>query len=152
MKYGESCTPLYDHTGKKRGGLWWTYFLSLLFKITVDGVFVFLLFYIYEATFFPPLVKPTEKKIFTVFMVVTSFVCIVLTLCEVFYLCGKRFWECSGRGPRSVKADSFMMTRSPLTGKENSTFKELVPEKANMADNGGSGPGKEGSAPAYSIA
>lgn len=46
--------------GKKRGGLWWTYFLSLLFKITVDAVFTFLLFYIYEATFFPPLVKCGE--------------------------------------------------------------------------------------------
>ncbi|XP_078123792.1 gap junction beta-4 protein-like isoform X2 [Sander vitreus] len=167
LKYGESCTRLYDDTGKKRGGLWWTYFLSLLFKITVDGVFVFLLFYLYEATFFPPLVKcsiepcpnvvdcyiarPTEKKIFTVFMVVTSFVCIFLTLCEVFYLCGKRFWECSGRGHRSVKENSFMMTRTPLTGKQNSTFKEPVPEKANMVDNGSPGSGKASSAPAYSV-
>lgn len=61
LKYGEGCAPLYDNTGKKRGGLWWTYFLSLLFKIIVDAVFTFLLFYIYEATFFPPLVKCNEQ-------------------------------------------------------------------------------------------
>ncbi|XP_023284301.1 gap junction beta-4 protein-like [Seriola lalandi dorsalis] len=170
LKHGEDCAPLYDNTGKKRGGLWWTYFFSLLFKITVDGVFVFLLFYIYEATFFPPLVKcnehpcpnvvdcyiarPTEKKIFTIFMVVTSFVCIFLTLCEVFYLCGKRFWECCRGGPRSVRENSFMMTRTPLTGKENSAYKEPVLEKAKMVDsgNGEATQAKESSAPAYSIA
>lgn len=61
LKYGENCAPLYNDTGKKRGGLWWTYFLSLLFKIIVDAVFTFLLFYIYEATFFPPLVKCYEQ-------------------------------------------------------------------------------------------
>ncbi|KAG7250186.1 hypothetical protein CRUP_019479 [Coryphaenoides rupestris] len=119
LKHGEDCQPLYGNTGKKRGGLWWTYFLSLLFKMVVEAVFVFLLFYIYEATFFPPLVKcreepcpnvvdcyiarPTEKKIFTVFMVVTSFVCIVLTIFEVLYLCGKRFWECCGNYPKFTK-------------------------------------------------
>ena len=61
LKYGEDCKPLYDNTGKKRGGLWWTYFLSLLFKMLVEAVFVFLLFYIYEAPFFPPLVKCDES-------------------------------------------------------------------------------------------
>uniref|UniRef100_A0A672HFY0 Gap junction protein n=1 Tax=Salarias fasciatus TaxID=181472 RepID=A0A672HFY0_SALFA len=130
LKHGEDCVPLYDDTGKKRGGLWWTYFFSLLFKMTVDAVFIFLLFHIYEATFFPPVVKcreepcphvvdyiarPTEKKIFTVFMVVTSFVCIVLTLCEMFYLCGKRFWECCRRGePRFERENARMMTTTNM--------------------------------------
>ncbi|KAG7250254.1 hypothetical protein CRUP_006985, partial [Coryphaenoides rupestris] len=131
LKHGEDCQPLYGNTGKKRGGLWWTYFLSLLFKMVVEAVFVFLLFYIYEATFFPPLVKcreepcpnvvdcyiarPTEKKIFTVFMVVTSFVCIVLTIFEVVYLCGKRFWECCGvqRTSRHNNTNSFVMAKIP---------------------------------------
>ncbi|KAM4624818.1 gap junction beta-4 protein-like [Polymixia lowei] len=135
LKHGENCTPLYSNTGKKRGGLWWTYFLSLLFKIVVESVFIFLLFYIYEYTFFPPLVRctadscyhtvvdcyiarPTEKKIFTVFMVVTSFVCILLTLCEVFYLCGKRFWECFGRGQGSVRENSVVMAKTTTAAKE----------------------------------
>ncbi|XP_060949059.1 gap junction beta-4 protein-like [Limanda limanda] len=168
LKHGRNCTPLYQNTGKKRGGLWWTYFCSLLFKIIVDSVFVFLLFYIYEATFFPPLVKcnedpcpnmvdcyiarPTEKKIFTVFMVVTSFVCIFLTFCETIYLCGKRFWECCGGGQQSPRPNSFMMVRTPLTGRENSVYKDPNLEKPKMVEKGNGEVGKESSSPPYSIA
>uniref|UniRef100_A0A3Q0RH95 Gap junction protein n=1 Tax=Amphilophus citrinellus TaxID=61819 RepID=A0A3Q0RH95_AMPCI len=124
QKHGEDCPPLYDNTGKKRGGLWWTYFFT---------------------AFFPPLVKcreepcpnvvdcyiarPTEKKIFTVFMVVTSFVCMFLTLCEVLYLCGKRFRERCEKGPRPVSENSLLMSRVPVSEKENSTHSEPVPEK-----------------------
>lgn len=92
--------------------------------------------------------RPTEKKLFTFFMVGTSFVCIFLTFCEVLYLCGKRFWECSGRGSGSMRENSFMMTRTPLNGKDNSAYKEHGLEKAKMVD------GKESSvsAPAYTIA
>lgn len=163
LKHGEDCPPLYDNTGKKRGGLWWTYFLSLLFKIMVDSVFVFLLFYIYRATFFPPLVKcsedpcpnvvdcyiarPTEKKIFTIFMVVTSFVCILLTFLEVLYLCGKRFRECCGGRHHNVRDNSFRMPRIPLTEKDSSMFKDPDLDKV---DNGEVS--KEASAPAYSVA
>ncbi|XP_023119605.1 gap junction beta-4 protein-like [Amphiprion ocellaris] len=163
LKNGEDCAPLYDDTGKKRGGLWWTYFFSLLFKITVDGVFVFLLFYIYEATFFPPVVKcnqdpcpnvvdcyiarPTEKKLFTVFMVVTSFVCIFLTFCEVLYLCGKRFAECCRGGSLPMRENSFMMTRTPLTEKPSSAYKGPALENTKTVDGNG-----KASAPAYSIA
>lgn len=89
--------------------------------------------------------RPTEKKIFTVFMVVTSFVCIFLTLLEVLYLCGKRFWECCKGRSRSVRGNSFIMTRTPLTVKENS-----VPEKSKMVDDGDSEDTKS-SAPPYSI-
>uniref|UniRef100_A0A8C4HFZ8 Gap junction protein n=1 Tax=Dicentrarchus labrax TaxID=13489 RepID=A0A8C4HFZ8_DICLA len=140
LKHGEDCTPLYDNTGKKRGGLWWTYFFSLMFKIAVDAVFPC-----------PNVVdcyiaRPTEKKIFTIFMVVTSFVCIFLTLCEVFYLCGKRFWECCRGGPRSARENSFMMTRTPLTGKENSAYNE-----PKAVDKGNGEAGIQSSAPAYSI-
>ena len=60
LKHGEDCVPIYDHTGKKRGGLWWTYFLSLAFKLVVDAVFIFLVFYIYEDPFFPLVVKCSE--------------------------------------------------------------------------------------------
>lgn len=91
--------------------------------------------------------RPTEKKIFTVFMVVTSFVCIFLTLCEVLYLCGKRFRECCKKGPRSMRDNSFMMTRVPLSGNENSAYKEPVLEKS--VTNGE--PGQKGSAPPYTI-
>ncbi|XP_041933479.1 gap junction beta-4 protein-like [Alosa alosa] len=109
LKNGEDCRKLYEDTGKKRGGLWWTYLFSLFFKLAVDGVFIFLVFYIYEENFFPLVVKckeapcpqavncfisrPTEKRIFTIFMVITSCCCILLTLLEMVYLMGKRCKE-----------------------------------------------------------
>lgn len=96
--------------------------------------------------------RPTEKKLFTFFMVGTSFICIFLTLCEVLYLCGKRFWECCGGGSTSTRENSIMMTGTPLTGKENSAYKELGPEKAKMVDNGDTGKDASASAPAYTIA
>lgn len=95
--------------------------------------------------------RPTEKKIFTVFMVVTSFVCIFLTLCEILYLCGKRFWECCREGRHKVRENSFMMTRTPLAGKENSAYNETVLKKSKMVDEGNGGACVESSAPAYSI-
>uniref|UniRef100_A0A4W4G1D5 Gap junction protein n=1 Tax=Electrophorus electricus TaxID=8005 RepID=A0A4W4G1D5_ELEEL len=110
LKYGEGCPHLYQNTSKKRGGLWWTYLFSLIFKMSVDAIFIFLVFHIYEASFFPLLVRcheapcpqvtdcyigrPTEKRIFTVFLVVVSLVCILLTLCEILYLICKRCREC----------------------------------------------------------
>ncbi|XP_034016622.1 gap junction beta-3 protein-like [Thalassophryne amazonica] len=165
LKHGENCIPLYDYTGKKRGGLWWTYFFSLMFKIMVEVVFVLLLFYIYEAAFFPPLVKcredpcpnvvdcyiarPTEKRIFTVFMVATSFVCISLTLCEMLYLCGKRFWECCRGRPQPAKDHFNLMDRYPLNGNDNSACKD----KAKMVgESGGEETARESSAPPYTTA
>lgn len=91
--------------------------------------------------------RPTEKKIFTIFMVVTSCVCILLTFLEVLYLCGKRFSECCRGGPRSMRDNSFMMTRTPLTEKDNSMYKGPVLDKANNGE-----VGTESSAPAYSVA
>ncbi|MBN3306369.1 CXB4 protein, partial [Amia calva] len=144
LKHGENCR-LYEDTGKKRGGLWWTYFLSLIFKAGVDFTFVYLLYFIYEAAYFPPMVKcsqdpcpnlvdcfiarPTEKRIFTIFMVVTSFVCILLTLCEIVYLLVKR---CMGCVSSSRQSHQPTMTTSLVSGKDNSAFLETchlkVPE------------------------
>ncbi|XP_063080082.1 gap junction protein beta 10 [Engraulis encrasicolus] len=131
LKYGEGCKRLYKNTGKKRGGLWWTYVLSLVFKVGVDGTFVFLVYHIYEGYHFPSLVKctqvpcpntvdcfisrPTEKRIFTLFMVVTSMVCILLSLIEIIYLVGKRCVEIGKRVRTSRQmtvAPSMMEVRS----------------------------------------
>ncbi|MBN3296228.1 gap junction protein beta 9b [Amia ocellicauda] len=97
---------LYSNPGKKRGGLWWTYLLSLIFKASFDAAFLYILYYIYEGYDMPLLSKcnlspcpntvdcfisrPTEKKIFTLFMVVTSAICIFMCICEMIYLIGKR--------------------------------------------------------------
>lgn len=109
-KQGESCGRLYTDIGKKRGGLWWTYFISLIVKALVDAVFLYIFHRIYKDYTLPRLVKctlnpcpnivdcfisrPTEKNIFTLFMVITTVICILLNLCEIGYLMTKRCREC----------------------------------------------------------
>lgn len=99
-------THLYANPGKKRGGLWWTYLLSLIFKAGLDAGFLYILYRIYHGYDMPRLAKcslepcpntvdcyisrPTEKKIFTLFMVVSSAVCIFMCICEMLYLICKR--------------------------------------------------------------
>ncbi|XP_068608533.1 gap junction protein beta 9a [Brachionichthys hirsutus] len=97
---------LYANPGKKRGGLWWTYLLSLVFKAGFDAAFLYILFRIYDGYDLPKLSKctlapcpntvdcfisrPTEKKIFMLFMVVSSALCIFMCILEMLYLVGKR--------------------------------------------------------------
>lgn len=97
---------LYDNTGKRHGGLWWTYLLSLFVKTGIEISFLYILHKIYDSFYLPRLVKcevspcpnqvdcyighPTEKKVFTYFMVGASALCIVLNVCEIIYLVSKR--------------------------------------------------------------
>lgn len=39
---------LYSNPGKKRGGLWWTYLLSLILKAGFDASFLYILYRIYH--------------------------------------------------------------------------------------------------------
>ncbi|XP_063043170.1 gap junction beta-3 protein-like [Engraulis encrasicolus] len=104
-KHGEGAR-LYDNPGQKHGGLWWTYLLSLIFKTGIEILFLYLLHYLY-ANFNMPrkvscdmwpcqhnvqcyIVRPTEKRIFTYFMVGASAVCVVLNVCEILYLLAMR--------------------------------------------------------------
>ena len=41
--------------------------------------------------------RPTEKTIFTIFMVASSTICMVLNVAELFYLIGKALMRCSNR-------------------------------------------------------
>lgn len=79
---------------------------SLIFKAGFDAGFLYLLYYIYDGYDLPRLTKcseqpcpntvdcyisrPTEKRIFTLFMVVSSAVCIFMCICEMTYLICKR--------------------------------------------------------------
>uniref|UniRef100_A0A667Y4L7 Gap junction protein n=1 Tax=Myripristis murdjan TaxID=586833 RepID=A0A667Y4L7_9TELE len=101
---------LYANPGKKRGGLWWTYLLSLIFK-TGHSFFVTLCYFILNRLCSALLCsirlskcrlepcpntvdcfisRPTEKRIFTLFMVVTSALCVLMCMCEMIYLICKR--------------------------------------------------------------
>ncbi|CAI5781719.1 gap junction beta-4 protein-like [Podarcis lilfordi] len=97
--------PQYPNPGKKCGGLWWTYLLSLLAKATVDLTFLYIFHCLYPNFDLPRVVKcavvpcpnvvdcfiarPTEKKLFTYFMVATAMLCVILNLCEMAYLVSK---------------------------------------------------------------
>ncbi|XP_062863238.1 gap junction protein beta 10 [Trichomycterus rosablanca] len=131
-KYGDNCDRLYQNTGKKRGGLWWTYVSSLIFKMGVDATFVYLLYYLYEGYDFQPLMKcqekpcpnvvdcfisrATEKRIFTIFMVVSSLVCILLSFMEIMYLIAKRCFE----GIRKIKETRQMAHATSIHSVKNS--------------------------------
>lgn len=104
-KYGDT-SKLYNNTGKKHGGLWWTYLISLFVKTGIEVSFLYILHRVYDSFYLPRLVKcevspcpnqvdcyighPTEKKVFTYFMVGASALCIVLNVCEIIYLISKR--------------------------------------------------------------
>ncbi|XP_076017773.1 gap junction protein beta 3 [Genypterus blacodes] len=123
-KHGNS-KKLYLNTGKKHGGLWWTYMFSLFAKTAVEVAFLYILHHIYDSFYLPRLVKcevlpcpnqvdcyighPTEKKVFTYFMVGASALCIILNICEILYLISKRFVRIANkikRRHRNVKAPS----------------------------------------------
>ncbi|MEQ2162956.1 Gap junction beta-1 protein [Goodea atripinnis] len=90
---------------KITGALWWTYVISLLFRIVFEVIFMFLFYMIYPGYKMIRLVKcdsypcpntvdcfvsrPTEKTVFTVFMLAVSGVCILLNIAEVVFLVGK---------------------------------------------------------------
>lgn len=110
LKHGPNAPSLYDNPSKKRGGLWWTYLLSLIFKAAVDSGFLYVFHRLYQGHYDMPRVvacselpcpntvdcyisRPTEKKVFTYFMVITAVICILLNLCEVVYLVSKRCLE-----------------------------------------------------------
>ncbi|XP_064491532.1 gap junction beta-5 protein-like [Pseudopipra pipra] len=129
---GDGCQRrLFTDPGKKRGGLWWTYLLSLIFKAGVDVVFLYIFYRLYRNYTLPRLVKcelppcpnvvdcfisrPTEKNIFTLFMVVTACVCVVLSLAEAAYLIGKRCRECLQAGGGQSRRHS---QDCPLPGAE----------------------------------
>ncbi|KAK2494125.1 hypothetical protein MC885_017419 [Smutsia gigantea] len=114
LKHGPNAPSLYDNPSKKRGGLWWTYLLSLIFKATVDSGFLCLFHHLYQGYDMPRVVacsqspcphtvdcyvsRPTEKKVFTNFMVATAVLCILLSPSEGTYLVGNKCLK--NRGPR----------------------------------------------------
>ncbi|KAK3511486.1 hypothetical protein QTP70_009006 [Hemibagrus guttatus] len=109
----EQGKKMYANPGRRRGGLWWTYLFSLIFKALIDAGFLYILHYIYTGFDLPTMIKcdlypcpnvvdcylsrPTEKKIFTIFMVTSSVLCIIMCIIEMCYLvfkrCKKKFHE-----------------------------------------------------------
>ncbi|XP_007523324.1 gap junction beta-4 protein [Erinaceus europaeus] len=129
LKHGPNARSLYNDPEKKRGGLWWTYLLSLIFKASVDSGFLFIFHRLYQNYDMPHVVactqspcphtvdcfisRPTEKKVFTYFMVATSVICILLNLCEVSYLVGKRCLRTLGPRRRRSRRQNHLPDTCP---------------------------------------
>ncbi|XP_072103508.1 gap junction beta-3 protein-like [Mobula birostris] len=139
MKYGENCTQLYKNTGKKHGGLWWTYLMSLIFKTAFEAGSLYILHRIYDQFYLPRLVKcpmfpcpnvvdcfiakPTEKRIFTYFMVGGSSVCIILNISEILYLIFKRcFKSCN----KKLRKEEVSLSKA----KRNVLFRESIEKQS----------------------
>ena len=118
---GDKTTDLELETLKRRrlpitGPLWWTYTCSLFFRLLFEGGFMYALYFLYDGFQMPRLVKceqwpcpnkvdcfisrPTEKTIFTIFMVSSSTICMVLNVAELAYLVAKALLRCSNRAAR----------------------------------------------------
>ncbi|CAM5131858.1 unnamed protein product [Natator depressus] len=101
---------LYKSPGSMNGGLLCTYLISLIFKTGFEIGFLVLFYKLYGGFNVPRLVKcdmrpcpntvdcyiskPTEKKVFLYFVVVTSCLCIVLNVSELSYLIFKYSIKC----------------------------------------------------------
>ncbi|XP_042314807.1 gap junction beta-2 protein [Sceloporus undulatus] len=84
------------------GALWWTYTSSIFFRIIFEVVFMYMFYFIYRGYKMPHVVKcsgfpcpntvdcfisrPTEKTVFTIFMLAVSGICILLNVLELSYL------------------------------------------------------------------
>nr|XP_020657692.1 gap junction beta-2 protein-like [Pogona vitticeps] len=98
------------------GALWWTYTSSIFFRIIFEATFMYIFYFMYRGYKMPRLVKcsdfpcpntvdcfisrPTEKTVFTIFMLAVSGICMLLNLLELLYLMLK---SCMKK-PQTVKS------------------------------------------------
>ncbi|XP_029567683.1 gap junction beta-2 protein [Salmo trutta] len=121
------------------GPLWWTYTCSLFFRLIFEAGFMYALYFVYDGFAMPRLVKceqwpcpnkvdcfisrPTEKTIFTIFMVASSAICMVLNVAELAYLIVKALMRCSTRTSKKSRAyahpDHMTTNKSLLQNKKN---------------------------------
>ncbi|KFW89207.1 Gap junction beta-1 protein, partial [Phalacrocorax carbo] len=106
------------HKMRISGSLWWTYVCSVVFRLIFEAVFMYIFYMLYPGYQMVRLVKceaypcpntvdcfsrPTEKTIFTVFMLVTSSICIFLNMAELVYLMVR---ACARRGQHNSNPPS----------------------------------------------
>ncbi|KAG8524698.1 Gap junction beta-2 protein [Galemys pyrenaicus] len=98
-----------------QGSLWWTYTSSIFFRIIFEAVFMYIFYIMYDGFYMKRLVKctswpcpntvdcfvsrPTEKTVFTFFMIAVSGICIMLNVTELCYLLIR---YCSGKSKKPV--------------------------------------------------
>ncbi|XP_030417544.1 gap junction beta-6 protein-like isoform X1 [Gopherus evgoodei] len=96
-----------------QGPLWWTYTSSIFFRMIFEALFMYAFYFMYDGFRMPRLMKcnvspcpntvdcfvsrPTEKTVFTIFMIAVSGICILLNMSEFCYLVIKVFLKKSQR-------------------------------------------------------
>nr|XP_040016513.1 connexin 28.8 [Gasterosteus aculeatus aculeatus] len=104
---------LYRDKGSLDGGLFATYVLSLVFKVSFEAGSLLAFYYVYGGFAVPTrlrcsqspcpntedcfIARATEKKVFLYIMGATSLLCIVLNLAELAYIVWKHLWKCFTR-------------------------------------------------------
>ncbi|KAG7467250.1 hypothetical protein MATL_G00151380 [Megalops atlanticus] len=120
------------------GPLWWTYTSSLFFRLLFEGGFMYAFYFVYDGFRMPRLVKceewpcpnvvdcfisrPTEKTVFTIFMVASSCICMVLNVAELSYLVVKALMRCSRRSKNNhayAHPDNVSKDKAFLQNKKN---------------------------------
>ncbi|KAK7800600.1 hypothetical protein U0070_024226, partial [Myodes glareolus] len=108
FKRGEKRNEFKDLEDIKRqkvrieGSLWWTYTSSIFFRIIFEAAFMYVFYFLYNGYHLPWVLKcgiepcpnlvdcfisrPTEKTVFTVFMISASVICMLLNVAELCYL------------------------------------------------------------------
>ncbi|XP_042335631.1 gap junction beta-1 protein [Sceloporus undulatus] len=139
------------HKMRISGALWWTYVCSVVFRIIFEATFMYIFYMIYPGYQMIRLVKcdvypcpntvdcfisrPTEKTIFTVFMLATSGICIILNLAEVVFLlvraCARRVQK--PHNPTSGKG-SFLGHKLSSEYKQNEINQLLTEQDGSLKD------------------
>ncbi|XP_069743480.1 gap junction beta-7 protein-like isoform X4 [Narcine bancroftii] len=139
---------LYKDKADIDGGLWWTYFFSLVFKTSVEFGSLFIFNWMFHGFSVPRLLKceiepcpntvdcfvsrPTEKTVFLYCMAISSSMCIFLNICEMSYLIIKHFKDSymkpSGRKARRLKCgcEPLNSEYGHLKAPKNGTLKSVT--------------------------
>ncbi|XP_068441016.1 connexin 31.7 isoform X2 [Clinocottus analis] len=125
------------------GALWWTYMISIIFRIVFEVAFLYIFYLLYPGFKMVRLVKcdsypcpntvdcfvsrPTEKTIFTVFMLTVSGLCVLLNLAEVVYLIGRACKRCF-RGPEEESKGPWISQR--LSNYRQNEINQLIADQS----------------------
>ncbi|XP_075419710.1 gap junction beta-6 protein [Tenrec ecaudatus] len=129
------------------GALWWTYTCSIFFRIIFEACFMYVFYFLYNGYHLPWVLKcgidpcpnlvdcfisrPTEKTVFTIFMISASVICMVLNVAELCYLLLK---VCFRRTKRA-KAQRSQPNHSHKESKQNE-INELISDSGQNAITG----------------
>ncbi|XP_049446701.1 connexin 28.8 [Epinephelus fuscoguttatus] len=122
---------LYKDKGSIDGGLFCTYIISLVFKISFEAGSLLAFYFVYNGFEVPMLLRcsqspcpntvdcyisrATEKKIFLYIMGCTSILCIILNFVELLYIVWKQLWKCFTRRYVPVKERAVSDCQPPVS-------------------------------------